>query len=71
LDPASDFHRICAATLIAFFVAQSRDFVPLWFIPFLPAAFVFGNVALRSRRWVVADSPHGPVPGSWTAESRR
>jgi hypothetical protein len=50
-DPASAFHRICAALLVAFFIAQSRDFVPIWFIPFLPAAVIFAGVSLRSRAW--------------------
>jgi len=51
MDPASDFHRISAALLVAFFIAQSRDFVPVWFIPFIPAAVIFGGTAIRSRKW--------------------
>ena len=50
-DPNSDFHRICAASLVAFFIAQSRDFVPVWFIPVLPVALILTGVALRSRKW--------------------
>jgi hypothetical protein len=42
---ASDFCRIFAALLIAFIVAQARDFAPVWFIPFLPAGVIFGFVA--------------------------
>jgi hypothetical protein len=45
---ASDFHRIFAALLVAFIVAQSRDFVPLWVLPFLPAAVVLGFVARQA-----------------------
>ena len=46
---ASDFHRIYAALLIAFFVAQARDFVPLWFLPFLPAGVIFAYVARKAQ----------------------
>jgi hypothetical protein len=46
--PASPFHRIFAALLVAFIVAQARDFIPLWFLPFLPAAVVFGFVAQQA-----------------------
>lgn len=46
----SDFHRIFAALLVAFFVAQSRDFVPVWFIPFFPAAVTFAYVARWARK---------------------
>jgi hypothetical protein len=47
---ASDFHRIFAALLVAFIVAQARDFSPLWFLPFLPAALVFGFVVRQARK---------------------
>jgi hypothetical protein len=47
----SDFHRICAALLIAFIVAQARDFVPLWFVHFLPAGLVFGYVIRRAKKY--------------------
>ncbi|HTQ31621.1 MAG TPA: hypothetical protein VMI53_10460 [Opitutaceae bacterium] len=53
-DAASDFHRIFTALVIAFIVAQSRDFAPVWFIPFLPAAVVFGFVARQARSGQVA-----------------
>src|SRR5581483_8754749 len=45
----SDFHRISAALLIAFVVAQARDFAPVWFIPFLPAGLTFGYLARQAR----------------------
>ena len=47
IAPASDFHRIFAAVLIAFFVAEMRDWVPMWFLPFLPAMLIFGILAGR------------------------
>ena len=47
---AWDFHRIYAAFLIAFVVAQARDFSPVWFIPFLPAGVILGVVARQARR---------------------
>jgi hypothetical protein len=47
---ASDFHRICAASLIAFTVAQVRDFVPVWFIPFLPVGVILGFVVRQAQR---------------------
>ena len=43
--PASDFHRIFATVLVAFFVAEMRDWVPLWFLPFLPAMVLLGFLA--------------------------
>jgi len=46
--PSSDFHRIFATVLIAFFVAEMRDWVPLWFLPFLPAMVILGYVARRA-----------------------
>jgi len=46
---ASDFNRIFAASLMAFFVAQARDFSPVWFIPFLPAMVIFASMARRAR----------------------
>jgi hypothetical protein len=46
---SSDFHRIFAATLVAFFVAQARDFSPVWFIPFLPAMVIFGSMARSAK----------------------
>jgi hypothetical protein len=45
----SDFNRIFAASLLAFFVAQARDFSPVWFIPFLPAILVFGAMARSAK----------------------
>jgi hypothetical protein len=44
----SDFHRIAAALLVAFIVAQSRDYVPIWFLHFLPAGVIFGLVARQA-----------------------
>ncbi len=63
-DPGSPFHRICAAALASFFIAQSRDFVPVWFIPLLPAGVILLAVSLRSRKWHSAEvrSPQEPVP---------
>jgi hypothetical protein len=49
IGSGSDFHRIFAALLVAFFIAQSRDFVPVWFIPFLPAAVIFAYIARWAR----------------------
>jgi hypothetical protein len=46
---ATDFHRIFGALLVAFFVAQSRDFSPVWFIPFLPAGVIVSCIVLRAR----------------------
>ncbi len=52
--PSSDFHRIFATVLIAFFVAQMRDWVPMWFLPFLPAMLILGYVARRAKKIPVA-----------------
>lgn len=46
----SDFNRMFATILMAFAVAQMRDWVPMWFLPFLPAMAVFGYVAARATR---------------------
>lgn len=46
---ACDFHRIFAATLMAFFIAQARDFVGVWFIPFLPALAILAVMARRAK----------------------
>lgn len=46
---SSDFHRIFAAAILAFFVAQARDFSPVWFIPFLPALVILGSMARRAK----------------------
>jgi hypothetical protein len=45
----SDFNRIFAAAILAFLVAQARDFSPVWFIPFLPAMLIFGFMARRAK----------------------
>src|SRR5208282_270274 len=45
----SDFHRIFASTLMAFFVAQARDFVGVWFIPFLPALAILAAIAHNAK----------------------
>jgi hypothetical protein len=44
---SSDLHRMFAAVLVAFCVAQTRDFSPVWFIPFLPAIVVFFHATRR------------------------
>jgi hypothetical protein len=49
-NPTSDFNRIFATVLITFFIAQMRDWVPLWFLPFLPAILVVGFVARGAKR---------------------
>jgi hypothetical protein len=46
---ASDFHRIFAAVILAFFVAQARDFQPVWFIPYLPAFVVLAYMARAAK----------------------
>jgi hypothetical protein len=46
----SDFHRIFATVLVTFFVAEMRDWVPLWFLPFLPVMLVLGYVGWKARR---------------------
>jgi len=46
----SDFHRVYASVLVAFFVAEMRDWVPLWFLPFLPVMIILGYVARKARR---------------------
>jgi hypothetical protein len=46
---SSDFHRIFAAVILAFFVAQARDFSPVWFIPFLPAFVILAFMARRAK----------------------
>ena len=48
--PASDFHRIFATVLVAFLVAQMRDWVPMWVLPFLPALLILGSVARRAGK---------------------
>ena len=62
---ASDFHRICAAVLVAFIVAQARDFVAIWFIPFFPVGVILGSIARKAKRsrparWGMAPEP-GPI----------
>lgn len=64
---ASDFHRIVAAVLIAFIVAQARDFVPLWFMPFFPVGVILGLVARQARKnhplsMGMAQEPRPPRP---------
>ncbi len=60
---ASDFHRIFAAPLIAFFVAQARDWAQVWFIPFLPALLIFILQARNAKlaRLAVAASRRQPT----------
>jgi len=59
LGAQSDFNRLFAAALVAFFVAQARDFSPVWFIPFLPVMVVLGFIARRCQ----ARRPLGPRAG--------
>ena len=54
----SDFNRLFAASLVAFFVAQARDFSPVWFIPFLPVLTVSALIARRSIG--AGDQSRGP-----------
>ena len=49
VGPASDFNRIFAAALLAFFVAQARDFAPVWFIPFLPAMIILFFISRNAK----------------------
>jgi hypothetical protein len=56
MAPESDFHRISAAFLVAFVVAQARDFSPVWFIPFLPAGVLLGYVAKKAKSTRVPDT---------------
>ncbi len=65
IGASSDFNRIFAAALVAFCVAQARDFVGVWFIPFLPALAVFAAIARSARnvRPLVASSTRGHNPG--------
>jgi hypothetical protein len=59
----SDFHRIFAAALLAFFVAQARDFAPVWFIPFLPAMIIFMYLARNVKRISPSAAPvRGTAP---------
>jgi hypothetical protein len=48
-EASSDFNRIFAAAILAFFVAQARDFSPVWFIPFLPALVIFASMARSAK----------------------
>jgi hypothetical protein len=59
--PFSAFHRIFATVLIAFFVAQMRDWVPMWFLPFLPAMLILGYVAWRARSASPAKTKRAPA----------
>lgn len=49
IDASSDFHRIFATVLVSFYVAQMRDWVPLWFLPFMPAMIIIGYLAWKAR----------------------
>jgi hypothetical protein len=62
IGAASDFHRIFATLLIAFVVAQARDFAPVWFIPFLPASVIFGLIARQAHRKRPAGSKNSARP---------
>lgn len=57
---ASDFHRIFATVLVAFAVAQMRDWVPMWFLPFLPAMAILAFIARRVRRRSFGAAPKHP-----------
>jgi hypothetical protein len=59
--PFCAFHRIFATVLVAFFVAQMRDWVPMWFLPFLPAMLILGYVAWRARKAAPAKTGRMPV----------
>jgi hypothetical protein len=59
---ASDFHRIFAALLVGFIMAEARDFVPLWTMPFLPAGVVLGLVARQARKNHLAKLKTGARP---------
>jgi hypothetical protein len=61
---SSDFHRIFAAVILAFFVAQARDFSPVWFIPFLPA---FVILAFMARSAKAAQNPDAAAKGGTAA----
>jgi hypothetical protein len=56
-DSDSAFNRIVAAAVIAFMIAESRDFVSVWFIPFTPFAAVVIAVRLLMRQ---PPRPAGP-----------
>jgi hypothetical protein len=49
--------------LIAFIVAQVRDFVPVWFIPFLPAGVVLSLATRRALKIRPARLRTGQEPG--------
>ncbi len=60
---ASDFHRIFVAVIVAFFVAQARDFQPVWFIPYLPAFVVLAYLARSAKASVPSGrAVHVAVP---------
>jgi hypothetical protein len=58
----SDFHRIYAALLVGVIMAEARDFVPLWTMPFLPAATVLGFIARQARKNHLARLKAGAKP---------
>lgn len=64
--PESAYHRLVAATLISFLIAQSRDFVSVWFIPYTPAAIVLIVVTLLLRP--PSATPHAQAAASQPAD---
>jgi len=57
---ASDFHRAYAALLIAFIAAESRDFVPLWLMPFIPGIVIFAWITRQARKSHLAGWKNSP-----------
>lgn len=53
----TDYNRIVAGVLSAFYVAQMRDWVSLWFLPFLPAVIVLFFALKKARKAVVPVRP--------------
>jgi hypothetical protein len=70
-DPASDIHRIFAASLIAFFLAQSRDFMPIWFVPFLPVMVIMAVVVFGARGRPSSGMPMPTLAGKRQATAGR
>jgi hypothetical protein len=50
IESSTDFHRMFGTFLVAFFVAQSRDFSPVWFIPFLPGGILLLIILFRGKK---------------------
>lgn len=56
----SDLHRLVAAVLVAFLGAQMRDWVAMWFLPFLPAFTVLFFVLRGISRTAATKAPAQP-----------